>query len=63
MLHEKALQWAERLGQKQAYDAQYLALSEQLRTNFWTADKRLAINAQQAGAPWVRDIEQADVEN
>ncbi|MCJ7623694.1 MAG: type II toxin-antitoxin system VapC family toxin [Anaerolineaceae bacterium] len=61
--HEKALQWAAKLGQKQAYDAQYLALAQQMRINFWTADKRLANNAQQVGASWVRLIEQVDVEN
>ena len=51
--HILALQWAERLGQFVAYDAQYLALAEQLSADFWTADRRLAHLAQQAGAAWV----------
>ncbi len=52
-LHEQALCWAERLGHSKAYDADYLALAEQLRVDFWTADRRLANGAKQAGAAWV----------
>ncbi len=48
-----ALQWADRLGNYTAYDTQYLALAEQLEADFWTADRRLAHLAQQAGASWV----------
>jgi predicted nucleic acid-binding protein len=55
-LHDSALQWSERLRQKAAYDAQYLALAEQLGAEFWTADQRLANGAQQAGATWVHWI-------
>jgi predicted nucleic acid-binding protein len=55
-LHDSALQWSERLRQKAAYDAQYLALAEQLGAEFWTADQRLANGAQQTGATWVRWI-------
>lgn len=55
-LHQNALIWAERLGHGAAYDAQYLALAERMRAELWTADRRLATGAQQAGAAWVRWI-------
>lgn len=48
-LHIQALNVAERLGHSKAYDAQYLALADQLRSDFWTADKRLVNAANQAG--------------
>lgn len=51
-----ALRWAERLGQSRAYDAFYVALGEELHTEVWTADQRLANAARQAGATWVRSI-------
>jgi len=43
------LAWANRLGQGQAYDAAYLALADQLKAEFWTADKRLVNRAKQLG--------------
>src|SRR3990172_7137280 len=46
-LCRSALAWAERLGQARAYDAFYLALAEQFRTDLWTADRRLGNAAQQ----------------
>jgi predicted nucleic acid-binding protein len=52
-LHEQALRWAERLGHSKTYDAHYLALAEQLGSEFWTADQRLVNGAQQSGATWV----------
>lgn len=55
-LHQAALQWAQRLGRSRTYDAQYMALAEELRADFWTADKALARAAQQAGASWVHCI-------
>jgi len=45
--------WAGRLQQVDAYDAVYLALSEQIGAEFWTADRRLATAAHAAGADWV----------
>ena len=35
--HRLALSWAARLKQAVAYDAQYLALAEQIGAEFWTA--------------------------
>jgi len=51
--HHLALGWAERLRQSKAYDAQYLALAEQVGAEFWTGDQRLANNACQLGVGWV----------
>lgn len=48
-----ALGWAARLKQAKAYDAFYLALAEQVKTELWTADERLVNASQQAGASWV----------
>ncbi len=51
-----ALHWAERLGQSRAYDGFYLALAEKLDAPLWTADKRLANPARQAGIAWVHSV-------
>ncbi len=53
-IHRLALAWAARLEETVAYDAQYLALAEQLGAEFWTADKRLATKAHAKKASWVR---------
>jgi predicted nucleic acid-binding protein len=50
--HRNALRWAERLSDYVAYDAQYLALAEQLEAEYWTADRRLVQAAQNAGVDW-----------
>jgi len=55
-LHRQALEWASRLDQRVAYDAAYLALTEHLGVEFWTADKRLANRMQQLGVTWVRRV-------
>jgi predicted nucleic acid-binding protein len=52
-LHTRALAWASRLGHSKAYDAQYLALAEEMKCPFITADGRLARAAQALGADWV----------
>ena len=49
-----AFGWAQRLGQRRAYDGFYLALAEQLEMELWTADRRLVNGARQAGVEWVR---------
>ena len=55
-LCQAALEWAGRLGQVRAYDGFYLALAERFKAHFWTADRRLANSARQAGADWVHWI-------
>jgi predicted nucleic acid-binding protein len=55
-LCRSALQWARRLGQGKAYDSFYLALADELGVEFWTADRRLANGARQAGASWAHWI-------
>jgi predicted nucleic acid-binding protein len=52
-LHLSALLWAERIGQSKIYDAQYLALAENLSAKFWTADQGLFHTLQEAGVDWV----------
>jgi predicted nucleic acid-binding protein len=51
-LHKQALAWSERLGQSKAYDPQYLAVAEQFKAEFWTADKRLFTVLTTNGIPW-----------
>lgn len=45
----RALDWAARLGQNAAYDALYLALSEVLEADFYTADRKLFQRCEQLG--------------
>jgi predicted nucleic acid-binding protein len=54
--HRRALGWAEQLGQARAYDAQYLALADELHLPFWTADRRLVNNVQHMDVDWVHWI-------
>jgi len=54
-----ALRWAERLGQSKAYDAQYVALAEQMGAELWSADQRLvnALQAQEVSwAHWIGEV-------
>lgn len=55
-LHRGALEWADRLGQARAYDSQYMALTEQITAELWTADERLRNRARQLDIVWVRWI-------
>ena len=55
-LDSLALLWSERLGHSKAYDAQYLALAEQMHCHLWTADRRLAAAVRQLGTGWVRVV-------
>lgn len=54
--HHRALEWAERISQKVAYDAQYLVVAEEVDAQFWTADQSLVKSATAAGADWVHWI-------
>jgi predicted nucleic acid-binding protein len=59
-LHDRAWYWADCLNQSKTYDAQYVALAELERADFWTADRRLANGARQAGAGWVHWIGESE---
>jgi predicted nucleic acid-binding protein len=59
-LHERAWYWTDRLNHSKTYDAQYLALAELERANFWTADRRLVNGARQAGVDWVHWIGESE---
>ncbi len=56
-LHSRALAWAARLDQSKAYDAQYLALAEEMQSPLLTADDRLVRAARALGAGWVSGLE------
>ncbi len=51
-----ALTWAQRLGQRRAYDAFYVALAEARQAEFWTTDKRLVNALRQHGLGWAHWI-------
>jgi predicted nucleic acid-binding protein len=54
-MHQRALVLADTFRLPAAYDAHYLALSEMLECDFWTADLRL-IDQVEKGLPFVRWI-------
>mgnify|MGYP005841422579 CR=1 FL=1 len=56
-LCRKAFGWASRLGQFAVYDSVYLALSERLNADFYTADKRLSNRCREIGAAFVKLVE------
>jgi predicted nucleic acid-binding protein len=58
-LHERALHWAQQLGQTRTYDAHYLAVAEDADADFWTADQRLLNNVIQHGGIRIRLIGEA----
>ena len=51
-LMDLSLNWAEKIKQIVAYDAQYLALAEVYQADFWTADKRLFTAISQLNVSW-----------
>ena len=52
----QAIYFAERIGQSKAYDAQYLAVASRENAPLWTANRRLANAARDAGLDWVHWI-------
>jgi predicted nucleic acid-binding protein len=52
-LHGRALAWARRLGYTRTYDAQYLAVAEELGCGMLTTDAGLARAAAPLGATWL----------
>jgi predicted nucleic acid-binding protein len=56
-LLDLSLVWADRLNQTVAYDAQYVALAENLSAEFWTADQRLINSLQHLNIPWAHWVE------
>ena len=55
-LLEQSFLWAERIGQRVAYDAQYLALAEALQADFWSADQRLISILRARQIPWAYSL-------
>jgi predicted nucleic acid-binding protein len=56
-LNARALYWASRLGHSKAYDAQYLALAEQMKCRLVTADHRLVRAARALSVDWVTGLD------
>lgn len=52
-LARSGLTWAARLNQRVVYDGAYLALAEQEKAQFWTADRRLFNAARALSLDWV----------
>ena len=58
-LLQASLDWAGKLGQIVAYDAQYVALAKHLDAEFWTADNNLFKALEKLKTPfvhWVGEI-------
>jgi predicted nucleic acid-binding protein len=55
-LHRHAMELADRFSLPAAYDAHYLALTERLGGELWTADSRLA-HATSPTVPWIHLVE------
>jgi predicted nucleic acid-binding protein len=56
-LLDQSLVWADRLNQIVAYDAQYVALADNLSAQFWTADQRLLNTLQHLNVQWAHWVE------
>ncbi|MGB3496455.1 MAG: type II toxin-antitoxin system VapC family toxin [Elainellaceae cyanobacterium] len=55
-LHQRALDWAIQLQQTVAYDAAFLALTESIGAEFWTADQRLYNACKKLEIRWVNHL-------
>ena len=56
-LLDLSLVWANRLNQTVAYDAQYVALAENISAQFWTADHRLINSLRHLNVQWAHWVE------
>jgi predicted nucleic acid-binding protein len=56
--NRSAFEWTRQLKRASAYDSYYLVLAQDLRCNFWTADKRLFNALREAHADWLHSIEE-----
>lgn len=57
-LLDLSLVWAGRLNQAVAYDAQYVALAENLSAEFWTADQRFINSLEHLNISWAHWVEE-----
>ena len=57
-LLDLSLVWAGRLNQAVAYDAQYVALVENLSAEFWTADQRLLNSLEHLNISWAHWVDE-----
>ena len=55
---ELAVNWTLKLKRASAYDSFYLALSETLEAEFWTADERLYNATKDARPPWLHWLDE-----
>jgi predicted nucleic acid-binding protein len=55
-LMDLSLVWAGRLNQTMAYDAQYVALAENLSAEFWSADQSLIVALQHLNISWAHGL-------
>ena len=59
-LLDRAFLWASNLGQKVAYDAQYVALAENRGAELWTADQKLYKALGRLNLSWVHWVGEMD---
>jgi predicted nucleic acid-binding protein len=58
-LDKLAIKWAKRLDAVVAYDAQYLALAEDMGADLWSADRKLVEAVRGFGAKWIHWVGEA----
>lgn len=59
-LLDQSLVWASKLNQTVAYEAQYVALAENLSAEFWTADQRLINSLHHLNIQWAHRVEEVN---
>jgi predicted nucleic acid-binding protein len=55
-----SLVWAGKLNQTVAYDAQYIALAENLSAEFWTADQKMFDSLKHLNISWAHGLNELD---